>query len=74
MLGLPTQSGNGDDEEERRRRCDDVGTGRTAGDDGGCFGAVFGVVLGAQNTENNVWKMEDEFFYYLRNKSKNKMS
>ena len=27
------------------------------------FGTVFGVVLGVQNTDNNVWKIEyDEFF------------
>jgi len=31
-------------------RCSGGGTGRMADDSGGCFGAVFGVVLGAQNT------------------------
>jgi len=37
------------------------------------FWGCFGVVLGVQNTENNVWKMEyDDFFYYLSNKKKTK--
>jgi len=35
------------------------------------FWGCFRVILGAENTENNVWKMEyDEFYYYLRNKKK----
>ena len=35
------------------------------------FWDCFWVVLGTQNTKNNVWKMEyDEFYYYLRNKKK----
>jgi len=35
------------------------------------FWDCFRVILGAQNTETNVLKMEyDEFFYYLRNKKK----
>jgi len=56
-------------------RCDDGGTGRTACDGGYCFGAVlewfWEYKIYGQNTENNVWKMMNSF-YYLRNK-KNKM-
>ena len=64
-----------DDETGGAEWCGGDGTGRTAGDNGGCFGTVLEWFwehkIHGQNTEKNVWKMEDDkFFYYLRNKKK----
>jgi len=57
-------------------RCNNGGdsAGRTTSDDGGCFGTILEWFwehkLHGQNIEKNVWKIkDDEFSYYLRNKS-----
>jgi len=63
MLGLPTQTDNGG------WWYGGGSTGRTASDDGDCFGDVLEWFwehkIHGQNTKKNVWKMKDDEFFFI---------